>query len=361
MNNLTLDNLISAGFHSKRAELYLKGLENERKSGYFDEEYMNWAHAHGFKAWTLKLYGAEIGDNLDDYLSDYEYNRLFPLNGWERIWVNDKLTLKMILNGTRFESVMPRYYYYATERGLIALSDNSFGSSYDDFVQCLIQVGKFACKTNNGSMALGFFTLEHKSGYFYFNDKQITEAELIDIVATHPNYLYTEYLLPDTFWSTYSPKVHTFRINIINEKGETPFVYASHLRLPSSKCGTSNRANYETAEAANLYVQINLETGCMQNATMCYRDHFEKIDTHPDTGAPLNVYAEGYKECEKMALEISRMLPNLKWLGFDLAITSQGVKLMEINTHGNHAIDQIGAPTMRNKRVAEWLAGKRGC
>ena len=319
---------------------------------------MKWAHSHGFKAWTLKMYGVELGDNIDNYISDYEYNRLHPLNSWEKIWVNDKLTLKMILNGTKLSDIMPKYYYYASPRGMISLSDNPFGASFDNFIQCLIHAHKFACKPNNGTRSLGFFVLSHENGAFYYNDTQISKQELKAIIDQHPNYLYTEYLLPNDFWAAYSPLVHTFRINILNENGDNPFVYASHLRLPSSKCQACNRVNYENEAEANLYIQIDTETAYMQNATLCYRDHFENPHTHPDTNAPLNVYAEGYKECETVALEISSMLPNLEWLGFDLAVTSQGIKLMEINTLGDHTVDQIGKPAKNNKRIAEWFAKK---
>ena len=358
MNRTKYEDLLKDGFCAVRAKAYLQGLENERRAGLFDSDYIQWAQSNGFKAWTCKMYGLEMGDSLDEYLSDYDYHRSFPLNSWERIWVNDKLTLKLILNGTECSHLMPDYYYYSTPRGLMPLSDTPYGSSLTDFLACLKKIGKFACKPNNGARASGFYVLEYLDDCFYINNQKASEREIIDFVENNPNYLYTEYLLPDEFWASYSDKVHTIRINTLNAHGDAPAIVNSHVRIPTSNCRVSNRVNYETAEEANLYVQINHENGKMQNATLCFASRFEKIDKHPDTKAPLDSFANGYKECAEAALQVCHLLPNLEWLGFDFAVTNKGIKIMEINTHADHTVDQIGKPARLRRIIAAYFEKK---
>ena len=62
-------------------------------------------------------------NKIADYLSDYDYYRIWPLNSWNRIWINDKLTLKYMLADTEYSDFMPKYYYYMTPKGLKKLLD----------------------------------------------------------------------------------------------------------------------------------------------------------------------------------------------------------------------------------------------
>ena len=88
-----------------------------------------------------------------------------------RIWVNDKLTLKYILSGTKFGEVMPKYYYYMSSRGLRSLMDNDDDKqTIKTFIEKLKQVGCFACKPCNGTESVGFFKLSYNNNSFYIND-----------------------------------------------------------------------------------------------------------------------------------------------------------------------------------------------
>lgn len=71
-------------------------------------------------------------ENFTEYLSDYDYYRIWPLNSWTRIWVNDKMTLKYMLANTDLGDVMPKYYYYMSQDGLRALVDNPYREEFAD-------------------------------------------------------------------------------------------------------------------------------------------------------------------------------------------------------------------------------------
>ena len=77
-----------------------------------------------------KRYGL-TEDNLGDYLSDYDYWRLWPLNGWERIWINDKLTLNALVQDSDLARYVPAYFYYSRPEGLLPLSGSGVDSLTD--------------------------------------------------------------------------------------------------------------------------------------------------------------------------------------------------------------------------------------
>ena len=109
-----LEALLKAGFARKMANRYLGNLERERKSNaearFIDPDLLEWAHANGFYGETAVALRLNE-QNKDDYLSDYDYCRVWPLNDWERFWINDKLTFAYMFAGTEFEKYIPESYY----------------------------------------------------------------------------------------------------------------------------------------------------------------------------------------------------------------------------------------------------------
>lgn len=69
----------------------------------------------------------DINDiNYMNFLSEYDYYR---------IWINDKLTLKYMLDGTEYSGIMPKYYYYTSMDGLRTLVDNPYKNDIADTEQ----------------------------------------------------------------------------------------------------------------------------------------------------------------------------------------------------------------------------------
>lgn len=152
MKTNSLKSMLNDGFSEKFAKYYLSILESEQTSSFFDPKFVNWAHERGFSAQSAMLYDIN-NENYKDYLSDYDYYKIWPLNSWTRIWVNDKLTLKYMLANSEYGSVMPKYYYYMTQDGLKSLIDNPYKENLVDvqqFIKLLSEVKVMACKPCNG-------------------------------------------------------------------------------------------------------------------------------------------------------------------------------------------------------------------
>lgn len=201
MYDWTIDGMLRAGFSKKMAD-YLHGLwKQEKESGLWAEEDLEWAHARGFLAESAVAYNLKEAEHIEDYLSDYEYYRIWPLNSWERIWINDKLTLKYMLAGTKYDRYMPKYFYYKTEDRLMPLMDcpeDCRHSSADAVALLVEREKKVACKPCNGALSVGFFELSYENETFYINGEACGKEELRSFVEKHPNYIYTEYFVPST-------------------------------------------------------------------------------------------------------------------------------------------------------------------
>lgn len=335
MKTAILDELLKEGWTKKFANRYKNVIVAEKQETCFDQEYVEWAHAHGFFAESACAYGLD-DSNVNDYLSDYDYYKIWPLNGWTRIWVNDKLTLKYMLANSIYGDIMPKYYYYSTPSGLKALVDNPYqGGKMEDFLQLLIRVKEYACKPCNGTTSIGFVKMSYQDGLYFINDEEVSKEYIAEFVVSHPNYVFTEYLHPSELFVKYGDQIHTMRIVTLNDGGCNPQIVGGYLRLPNKNNGEANYSVLSGTDVNkfNLFVELNFQNGEFCNAKKTYVNRVEDTERHPDTNAVIAGVIPNYGELKQTILGIAQRFNTLEWLGFDIGVTNDGFKCMEINTH----------------------------
>jgi hypothetical protein len=335
MKSVKIEDLLNDGFSRKFAEYYLNAVSNENSNSSFNREYAEWAHSHGFLAECAYSYGLD-DKNVNDYLSDYDYYKIWPLNGWTRIWVNDKLTLKMMLAGSEYGDIMPKYYYYSTPSGLKALVDNPYqGGKVEEFLQLLADVKEFACKPCNGTTAIGFVKMAYENGAYLINEKEVSKGEVAKFIASHPNYVFTEYIHPSKQFNKYSDQIHTLRIVTLNTQGNNPHIIGGYLRLPNKNNGEANYTVLDGTDTNkfNLFVELKVQSGEYGNAMKTFCNRVEGVERHPDTNEVIAGTIPNYDSLKQTILGIAQRFNTLEWLGFDIGVTNNGFKCMEINTH----------------------------
>ena len=354
----------AAGTAKKLIDAYQRQRQVERDED-FPAGYVQWCHERGFLAMHAQSLGV-TKDNWEEFFSDFDYCRVFPLNNWMRIWINDKLTLKYMLHGTQWQDVMPEYYFYSTPHGLRKLLDNPYDEQSAETVLRLVREhGKIACKPNNGAGGAGFCKLEYsrQAGSYSMNSSPITEEELVHFIETTPNMIYTEYLNPCPELARIHPKIHTIRVIVINEHGNDPKIAGGYVRFPVNKLGEANWLETLKLDEFTYYAELDLHTGQMFRPSAVYPNKVKAMPTHPDTGYTMQE-GEPIPHWDKLvetALGISRHLFGLEFIGFDLCVAEGGVKLMEINTHpgcsgiqwSHHVFDKTELVRYLRKRLAE--------
>lgn len=355
-----LDALLADGFTERFAREYLEILDREKASGMYEPDYLAWSHAHGFCAESAYAYGL-AEDNLDDYLSDYDYWRLWPLNGWERIWINDKLTLNALLQDSDLARYLPTYFYYSRPEGLLPLSGSDYAPGVDGLLACLRREGTFACKPSNGTEANGFHKLEWHEGTYRLDGEEVTETGVREFVSTHPNYVFTEFIRPEASLAAINPLIHTIRALVINPTGSAPTPTIGYLRFALEGADEGNGANYvpPTEDQIGAYnVQIDLETGEYGNGKLVFANRVVDSPRHPTSG----VLAEGtlpyWDEAKEMMRRLSLKVGACEYLGFDACITDKGPRIMEINSHSGIKYLQLFHPIWKDETLAPYYREK---
>lgn len=344
----SMEALLADGFARRMAAEYLEALETERNSGLFDSDYLEWAHAHGFYAQSACTYGLNE-QNVGDYLSDYDIDRIWPLNDWQRIWINDKLTLGYMLAGTEFESLLPEYYYYTAKDRLLPLFSSGMRTGVDGLLEVLREKGEFACKPCNGALAAGFHMLAYKDGGYLIDGRPSDAEGVRAFVEGHPNYIFTEFIRPSAQMAAIDPLIHTLRLVMTNTTGTNPTMISSYLRFGMGSDKSGATANYAPPTAGDIgayNVRFDINTGEFGDGVIVYANRNVPSPRHPDSGVLAEGVVEDWPQIEERLKQLALRLVPLSYLGFDLGLTDKGPKLMEINSHPGIEYVQLHKPLM---------------
>lgn len=292
-----------------------------------------WAWRRGFFSYRIVQYQL-TKENYKNFLSDYDYYWLNRINNSYQIWINDKTTFRYILEP--FKAYLPRYYFSifkwngATEIRSMHDCPKGVDAGFEGIFEMLRREKKLALKPSAGTHGDGFYCLSYENDAFHVNGQEMTEEEIIEMVHGFKSYyLVTEFInMNAELKKIYDKSVNSIRVMVINKDGYNPKIMQAYMRIGSSKTGYTDNVGY-----GGICVMVNEETGELYNPERIVDHKFEPCEKHPDTGTPISGKIPNWDiACEKI-LDICRFMPELEYLGFDVAITDDGFQIIEINIH----------------------------
>ena len=367
--DMLLQQMWKQGMDKKWARMFVKKLADDEMAFQTTEEQKKWAMERGFFPGRVELYGLNE-ENYRDYIPDFSYFMIHPMNHHFRIWVNDKLSLKYVLSGSCCEDVMPAYYLYVENDGTYTyLMDCPQDIPKDrDFLWNLLCKEKIlAMKPNSGtSGGLGFIKLELRDEGLIENNKPIDKTRFEQIRDSMRNYIVTEYAgqHPDLakVWPDSECTLRVIMCKDVQEDFSAPASWSCAVSY--ARFGTSVNGGASNLSSGGVGVGFDFETGkyndiCVRYKKYCPDGQWHLME-HPDTKM---MWAElGLPNWEFVKCRINQIcshISSLSYLGLDIIITPQGMKLCEINTHPAMDYEQVMCgPTLRKEKVKEFFAGK---
>ena len=292
-----------------------------------------WCWRHGFQSFRIQQYGL-TKENYKNFLSDYQYHWLNRINNGYQIWINDKTTTRYVMEP--YKQYLAKYYYdiikMSGETCIKALQDipEGFEPSFDGIFKLLRQEKLLALKPSAGTHGDGFYRMEYADGKYLINGKEMTEDEIVAMISGFKSiYVITEYLfMHHELKKIYPNAVNTIRVAVVNQSAYEPKIMQTYMRIGSSKSGFTDNVGY-----GGICAKIDTATGryyCPEQL----RDHkFTPCPKHPDTGVEIEGIVPNWDYMCEGVLNICRFMPELEYLGFDIAITDDGFKIIEINIH----------------------------
>ena len=315
------------------SDYYIFFLRREWKNAFkntgLPKEEVEWAKKRGFFPWHIRQYGL-TEENYRGIISDKDYYYLHPLNNQYKKWIDDKLTMKYVL--APFDRFLPRYYYHLMKgRDVMRLMDcpEGYEGSAEDIVRLLEEKKLLAAKKATGVYGIGFYKLAFEDGKYFANEKEYGREDLLAFLAGLDDYIVTEFVEMHPDLKKINPtSVNTVRVVVLNEHGNDPEFAYTFMRI-----GTKRSGSVDNVAQGGMVVRVDMDTGRYYGAESLSNHVYHAEKTHPDTGEPLEGTLPNWEIVKQGILDIARYCPQLKWIGYDIAITQDGFSIIEINSH----------------------------
>lgn len=320
----------SKGFLDYMYRNWRRGVKEDNALNITTKKQKKWAHKRGYYSYRIKQYNL-TEDNYKTYLSDYDYKRLRPLNNYYRKWFSNKLVSYFVLS--QFSDLLPEYYFrIITDNGKQEII--SFSNEYDSNINALVELlkvkGKLVMKPSVGSHGEGFFKLEYNKNAFSINGAHKTESELISFFCSlSDNYIISEYIeMHSELKKIYDKVACTVRVMAINKKGNENLIQHAYFRI-----GTGKTGNTDNLSSGGIASKVNIETGEFYDSELLVNHEFVSCDYHPETNGSLNGILPNWDLVKASIPKICKVINPIEYLGFDVVITDNGFKILEINMH----------------------------
>ena len=307
-----------------------------------------WAQKRGFLSDAVSFYSL-TDSNYTEYLSDFNYYLLHPINGAYSKWIDDKLTIKYILQP--FSEYLPDYYYHIYDKEILRLMDcpDGYGQTIGDIIKLLKDKGSLAAKLISGAKGEGFYKLAYRDQNFSINNQLSSGRDLEVLINTwlemkNVEYVITEYLQAHhELRKIWELTPNTLRIMVIREKDQIPKIVSSFIRF-----GTNISGVIDSQGAGSVSCLVDVKTGCFSDGKILLNYVMTDCKFHPDSKVLLEGVIPNWSIVREKIIQISSFIPQVAYMGYDVIITDDGFKIIEVNSHQGIKFIQYYHPLLKD-------------
>ncbi len=158
-------------------------------------------------------------------------------------------------------------------------------------------------------------------------------AEILEL-KDQSEYIIEHYLEQHPWYADLNASsINTWRIWVLEKPGEEPKITGAYIRIGRAGSLVDN------SSAGGMCFPYDPETGLLLKGTLTELDE-ERFEQHPDSGLQITGLAPPlWAEVEQLARRVVRIFPRMSFAGLDIAVTTAGPIIVEINNQP----DLIGA------------------
>lgn len=314
-----------------------------------------WAWRRGFLSESTVLYSLNR-DNVHRYLADAPYIFAHPINGMYSTLIDSKLSLYFTLG--EFRKYLPIYYFLLVRNEIVPLDGPGRPmprDSTDAILDLCREKGRLAMKAAAGALGEGFYAIAFDGGNFRLNGKPIEETELRRKCQGLNDYIITEYVQQHPYAESFFPQTtNTLRILTVRDyDAHEPFIACVRQRV-----GRSCSIPVDNWHMGGMAFAVDVESGEIGRGASFHRNS-ELIwhERHPQTDVPITgTVVPNWKEIRAKILEMANRLPMVPYMGWDVVVTSEGFKVLEINSLPGLDIVQLHQPVLDDERLRRFYA-----
>lgn len=309
-----------------------------------------WRHGFLSEAWVI--YDLARND-WRHYVSDYDrFTRTRLINGRYAAVLDNKLMFESLLGGL---GLTPRFHGVLEKGCMLVPTGKARPVSAAKRVRDVLRRdGALVLKPLTGGGGRGLMMLRDNGDSLTCNHAPIDEADLRRFAETCENYMACELVAQHAaFARLYAKTTNSLRIVTMYDEDCGPFIAAAVLRI-----GNDESAPREAWQKGGLCANVDVESGGIGPAVRypANSDRLNWFTAHPDTGAV--VEGGGVPHWERVCrelLDLSRSLPVLKYVGWDVVVTEDGFRILEGNNYPDVNLLQVHRPLLADRRVRKFF------
>lgn len=301
----------------------------------------------GFSKEKYTLYDFKSND-YKLYLSDFQRRKTALINGPYSIVLKDKMLFYKAFDEN---NITPKIY------GVIRKGDVYLGGtkiSLDNFISFIKENRKIIIKIYWGGGGKNIYKVEYNNDNILLNDQKITKKDFQLFIKKIDNYLICEHLSQ----AEYSNKIYPNTINTIRViTMRDPDTNEIFIPIAVHKFGSEKTKPADNVWRGGLTALIDINTGIIQRPALHHEKNkrIEWVSKHPDTGVEIEgVKIPKWDTVIKSIISIANKFSFLHYVGWDIVVTSSGLRIIEGNNYSDVNILQIHQPLLINERVKKF-------
>lgn len=281
---------------------------------------------------------------FDAFLNQRDYKILNHLNGVTSQLIDNKAFLPIILQS--IPEFLPEFFAFVSNGNpKFNRGENSSSINLDKLLNnALSKHKKIIIKP----------TSDYGGNNILVVDKENIDQGIQKIKKG--NYVINNYLENEDFIKAIHPgSLNTFRVVFFKNKlGKNEILMIAH------RFGSSLSKSVDNISQGGLACSIDLETGRFSKACSYVNPSFIGwYDKHMESGAKIEgVSAPNWKKTKEDIQKIVDTLDFIEFAGLDLAFTTQGLKVIEINSKPQAQLMQVSGPALINQDFKDFIYSK---
>ena len=224
-------------------------------------------------------------------------------------------------NKAEFNTLFSKYI----KRDWLELNSDT---SIDEFKKFIAGKDKFIYKPLYGSSGVGIKVFHAESWLqniedFFFKLQSLGQAIIEEMVVQH-----------DSLMKLNPSSVNTIRVATLLGEKKQGIVYA-FIRIGNGK-------EVDNVDCGGMAARVDLTSGKL--LTVGADKSGNTFKTHPGTNTDIIGFTIPFwEDIKSMCLEASKIVPSMRFIAWDVAVTNKGPLLIEGNSFPSHAVPQFAA------------------
>jgi hypothetical protein len=281
-----------------------------------------------------------------NYINDRDYKKLYPLNPPSiSALIDNKAYLPLLFQA--HPEWLPEFSAYLRKKEMIFFRGlEDVPKNLSEFLRKAVdQFGKLIVKPVSDGGGRMIFTVDSEN----LNQK-IDEIFSKEVILS--SYMENEAYLKEI----YPHSLNTMRVVFFKTSTRE-----NKILMIGQRFGTSISKEVDNVSSGGIGYTVNIKTGTFSSPySFQLPSHPTQFNKHQDTGAQLKGYQiPDWPTRLKKIQEIVDYLDFVDYAGLDLAFTTQGIKIVEINSHPESIFTQLDTPALLDNEFRKFVV-KRG-